>query len=73
MGPEGLRETPPECFQCPERISCLKNALSTKEGIEMREQILDRAATGGLVGRLSRWSQKKELNRQRKQEKKKRR
>ena len=59
----GLREIVPECFNCPERVSCLKEALSTEEGIEMRSEILDRAPTRGLTGRLKRWSQKKELSR----------
>lgn len=72
MGAEGLREIAHECRPCPEKVLCLKQAVSTREGIQMRESVLDRAAMGGLVGRLSRWSQKKELNRLKKQEKKKR-
>jgi hypothetical protein len=72
MGSEGLREITSECRQCPERVSCLKQALSTQEGIALREAVLDRAPMGGLMGRLNRWSQKKELSRLRKQEKKKR-
>jgi len=70
-GPDGLREIVPECFHCPERLPCLKTALSTEQGIEMREEILDRAADSELVGRLQRWSRKKELSRLTKQEKKK--
>jgi len=70
-GPDGLREIVPECFQCPERLPCLKTALSTEQGIEMREKILDRAADNGLVGRLQRWSYKKELSRLTTQGKKK--
>ena len=72
MGSEGLREIADECRPCQEKVLCLKQAVSTREGIQMRESVLDRAAMGGLVGRLSRWSQKKELNRLKKQEKKKR-
>ena len=59
----GYREVTPECFQCPERVSCLKQALTTKEGIEMRAQILDQAPVHGFMGRIKRWSQKKELSR----------
>jgi len=59
----GLREIVPECFNCPDRISCLKEALATKEGVEMRLGILERAPTGGLTDRIRRWSQKKELSR----------
>jgi hypothetical protein len=73
LGKRGLREIVPECFQCPDRTSCLKAALSTKEGLEMRAEILDRASASGLMGRLQRWSQKKELSRLINQEKEKKR
>lgn len=63
VGERGLREIVPECFHCHERTSCLKFALSTEEGLEMRAEILDRTAAGGLIGRLNRWSQKKEISR----------
>ena len=71
LGEKGLREIVPECFQCPETKLCLKAALTTKEGIEMRTEILDRGASGGLIGRLQRWSRKKELHRLLQQEKEK--
>ena len=73
VGEQGLREIVPECFQCPERTLCLKAALSTEEGLEMRAEILDRASAGGLMCRLQRWSQKKELSRLINQEKEKKR
>ena len=63
VGKEGLREIVRACFQCPDRISCLKAALKTEEGLEMRSRNIDRAATSGMIGRLRRWSQKKELHR----------
>ena len=59
----GLREVTPACFRCPEGPQCLKEALSTKEGIEMRAAMLERRGSGGLAGRLKRWSHKKELSR----------
>ena len=62
-GEQGLREITPECFQCKDRTLCLKAALSTEDGIEMRREILDRAANQGIIGRLQRWSQKKNLSR----------
>ena len=58
-----MRESPPECFQCSERTACLKAALNTKEGLEMKGEVLDRAAASGMVGRFRRWSRKKELHR----------
>lgn len=63
IGDSGLRESPPGCFQCPERTTCLKAALKTKEGLEMKGEVLDRAAASGMVGRFMRWSRKKELHR----------
>ena len=63
IGSSGLREVSTECFRCPEGPRCLKEALSTKEGLEMRAAFLERRGSGGLVGRLKRWSAKKELSR----------
>jgi hypothetical protein len=63
MGKGGLREVTKECFRCPEGPRCLREALSTKEGLEMRAALLERGEGGGLVGRVKRWSRKKELSR----------
>lgn len=63
MGREGHREVPPECFQCPDHVHCLKNALGTQEGLEMRAELLKRTPANGLRGRLRRWSEKKTLSR----------
>ena len=59
----GLREIKPACSKCAARVSCLKQALATKEGLKMREEIFDRASQGGLMSRFQRWSRKKELDR----------
>lgn len=63
MGQEGLREIVPTCFECPEKKECLQAALKTNDGFKLREEVLDRQPAGGLVGKLRRWSEKKELNR----------
>jgi len=63
MGREGLREIVPACFDCPDRRACLQAALQTEEGFELRSQALDRSSANGLVGRVRRWSEKKELSR----------
>lgn len=67
FGEKGFREIVPACFDCSERIPCLKTALSTKKGLEMKAETLERAEASGLIGRLQRWSQKKELSRLMKQ------
>ena len=63
LGGKGLREITPGCFQCPERTPCLRAALYTREGLEMKSEILERAASKGMVSRFQRWSQKKQLHR----------
>ena len=68
----GLREIVPECFECPDRVTCLKKAMTTQEGIEMRSEILDRSPAHGLFGRIRRWSERKELYRLSELKKKKR-
>jgi hypothetical protein len=72
LGREGLREIVPSCFDCPERGPCLKTALATKEGLALRREVLDSTPARGLVERVKRWSQRKELSRLMKQEKGKR-
>lgn len=67
LGKEGLREIVPSCLNCRDLKTCLKTALDTEEGLALRSEVLDRAATSGLVGRLTRWSKKKELSRLMKQ------
>ena len=63
MGGEGLREVVPACFSCPERTACLQAALDTREGLGLRRELVDRAPAGGLMGRLRRWSERKEISR----------
>ncbi len=63
LGMEGLRETPPTCFECPHRKACLEKALATREGIALRSEVLERAPVKGLVERVKRWSEKKQLSR----------
>jgi hypothetical protein len=62
-GEQGLRQVPPECFECPDRFTCLKEAINTREGLEMRTQLLARAEKSGLIGKVQRWSQKKHMSR----------
>ena len=63
VGPGGLREVVPACFECPLRVECLRAALKTEEGLEMRSEKLEGNEPGSFVGRLKRWSEKKALNR----------
>lgn len=62
MGDQGLREIVPACFDCPDRMGCLKASLNTVEGLEFKNGIMDRLPARGLINRLKRWSDKKELS-----------
>ena len=70
-GNEGLREVPPGCLHCLSRKACVTVALWTPEGIRMRIEMVDRAASKGMMGRLEQWSRKKELRRLAREERKK--
>jgi hypothetical protein len=59
----GLREIVPGCFDCPDRKPCLQAALETRQGLVFRGEVIDRSPASGLVGRLKRWSDKKDLSR----------
>lgn len=58
----GLREVPPACMGCRERVLCLRAAISSKDGLRMQEGVLERAERAGMMGRLERWSRKKKLS-----------
>ncbi len=62
----GLRETPASCFKCTYKTECLKTAMGGFEGIEVHEEILDRAYESGIIGFFGRWSKKKDMHRQKK-------
>ena len=67
MGENGLRETVPHCFDCPDRKRCLQAALATQDGLNLRDGLLEHSSGNGLTGWLRRWSEKKELSRLMKQ------
>ncbi|HDZ23004.1 MAG TPA: hypothetical protein ENH70_00515 [Desulfobacteraceae bacterium] len=72
VGESGLREVVPECFDCVDRVECLKTALKTSEGIGYREDLLEERSSGGVMGVIRRWSEKKTLSRLREKEREKR-
>jgi hypothetical protein len=61
MGPEGLREVTSSCFDCSELKTCLETALSTRQGLALRLEALDRSGPVGIMGRVKHWSERKEL------------
>ena len=59
---DGLRHTPEECLDCPEKVECLRTAVQGKNGVVVREEKLDRAYASGHIGFLERWSRKKKIH-----------
>ncbi len=63
---QGLRESPLACRACVFKTECLREAVSRKEGLAVREEQVDRAYQGGMMTFFERWSRKKALHRKRK-------
>jgi hypothetical protein len=64
LGGEGLREVVPDCFACPELKRCLQRALETEAGLALKMEALDRVPATGLASRIKRWSERKTIQRQ---------
>jgi hypothetical protein len=63
MGKNGLRETPEDCFfHCPVKTRCLKQAIATKDGVKVEEEIIERSTKAGAMNFFERWSRKKQLH-----------
>ncbi len=60
---DGLRVTPDACMRCEHKTPCLRTAMGNKNGYRVREEMIDRAYRGGLMGFYQRWSQKKSIHR----------
>ncbi|MCG8563475.1 MAG: hypothetical protein MI747_00145 [Desulfobacterales bacterium] len=64
MGENGLRETPEHCFyHCGVKTRCLKQAMTTKQGAQVEDEVIDRSSQAGLMGFFERWSRKKQVHR----------
>jgi hypothetical protein len=61
MGENGLRNTPESCMTCRHKTECLREAMGKREGLKVKEEIVDRAYESGMIGFFSRWSRKKRL------------
>jgi hypothetical protein len=63
MRSDGFRVTPITCLQCVHKTPCLRAALGKPSGYSVREEMIDRAYRGGVIGFFQRWSQKKNIHR----------
>ena len=59
---DGFRVSPTECLQCVHKTECLRWAIGEASGFSVREEMIDRAYRGGVIGFFQRWSQKKNIH-----------
>ena len=60
---DGFRVSPIECLQCIDKTECLRRAIGEASGFSVREEMIDRAYRGGVIGFFQHWSQKKNIHR----------
>jgi hypothetical protein len=60
---DGLRCVPESCLPCYYKTDCLREAMKGKEGLKVKEEMVDRAYNSGMIGFFKRWSDKKEFHR----------
>lgn len=66
VGPGGIRVVPLECWECRERVECLRRATQEGAGREvLQDELAERQenALGGVAGFLRRWSRLKAKHR----------
>ncbi|WP_299980961.1 hypothetical protein [Desulfobacula sp.] len=64
MTDKGLRQTPDECFyHCSVKTKCLQQAMASKEGVKVEEEIIERGTQSGVINFFERWSRKKQVHR----------
>jgi len=66
MADDGLRHTPPTCFECPHKTECLRTGLRGQAGLKVHEEHIDRSYRSGMISFVERWSRKKGLERRKK-------
>ncbi len=63
MTEKGLRQTPDDCYyHCPVKTPCLQQAMATKDGVQVEEEIIIRGTKAGAMNFFERWSRKKQLH-----------
>jgi hypothetical protein len=64
MEENGLRNTPDTCMVCEHKTECLRAAMARPSGIDVREEMVDRAYASGRLSFFQRWSKRKMFSRQ---------
>ncbi|HSL61960.1 MAG TPA: hypothetical protein VK885_09245 [Desulfotignum sp.] len=64
MQENGLRQTPETCFfHCPVKTRCLRQAMASRDGARVEEELIDRSEQAGIMNFFERWSRKKQVHR----------
>ena len=62
MTDTGLRQTPDYCFEnCSLKTKCLQYAMTTKDSVNVEEEIIERGTKAGTINFFERWSRKKQV------------
>ena len=62
MTEDGLRHSPLSCMACPHKTECLGTAIRRPAGLEVQEELVDRAYESKTISFIERWSKKKYLD-----------
>ena len=62
LGDDGLRHSPESCLACAHKTDCLRTAMAGGDGVQVREEMVDRAYTSNNMGFFERWSRRKYLS-----------
>jgi hypothetical protein len=60
-GDDGLRHPPESCLSCDFKTECLLSAMKHENGLNVQEELLDRAYQSKKISFFERWSRKKYL------------
>jgi len=62
MHGDGLRHSPESCMACPYKTECLRTAIQNPDGLQVQEEIVDRAYESKKISFIKRWSKRKYID-----------
>ncbi len=62
MHDDGLRHSPESCMACVHKTQCLRTAIKNPSGLQVQEEIVDRAYESKKISFLERWSKRKHIS-----------
>ncbi len=62
MHDDGLRHSPESCMACSYKTECLRTAIQNPDGLQVQEEIVDRAYESKNISFLQRWSKRKYIH-----------